>query len=128
VAEHEINNGVPDEADFTIMEVVERQMSEEKLYTDTTLSLDSLAQKLDIKRHYLSEAINRCTKKSFNTFINEYRIKEAIRLLSKSDAKNFSIDQIAFDSGFNNRISFHRVFKKITGLSPTEFRKNVVDG
>jgi YesN/AraC family two-component response regulator len=115
----------PDEIDFLIMNSIEKLMSEEKLYTDTALTLEWLAKKLNSKRHYVSAAINNCTQKSYNTFINEYRIKEAIQLLSKENAKIFSIDQVAFDAGFNDRKNFYKVFKKMTGLSPTEFRNNV---
>jgi len=51
-------------------------------------------------------------------------MKEAIRLLSDKKFKTGSLDEIALAIGFNDRKSFHRVFKKITGLSPMEFRKN----
>jgi len=123
--ENVAQNGLPDEADFLLMKEIEKLMQEDKLYRDTSLSVNMLAQKLGTKRPYVSIAINHCTKKNFNTFINEYRIKEAIQLLSKKDANKFTIDAIAFDVGFNNRINFYRIFKKMTGLSPVEFRKNV---
>jgi len=113
-------NGMPDEFDRSMMTDIEKLMSEEHLYRDPTLSVDLLAQKIGAKRHYVSNAINLCTDKSFNTFVNEYRIKEAIQLLSKTDAP--TIDMIAFETGFNDRQNFYRVFKKMTGLSPTEFR------
>ncbi|MDR0831083.1 MAG: helix-turn-helix domain-containing protein [Prevotellaceae bacterium] len=123
--EDKIQNVPPDDIDFSIMHNIEKLITEEKLYLDSTLTLESLSQKLNITRHYVSAAINHCTQKGFNTLINEYRIKEAIKIMSKKDAKNLSIDQITFDVGFNNRINFYRVFKKIVGLSPTEFRRNV---
>ena len=98
-------------------------MQEDKLYKDAECSIDLLAKKLEAKRHYISNAINRCTNKSLSTYVNEYRIKEAIQLLSKNDADAPTIDAIAFDIGFNDRHIFYRVFKKITGVSPTEFRR-----
>jgi AraC-like DNA-binding protein len=116
----------PDETDLSIMKEIEKVMQEDKLYRNAELSMDLLTRKLHAKRHYISTAINRCTNKSFNTFVNEYRIKEAIQILSKNSTGAFTIDAIAFDVGFNNRINFYRVFKIMTGLSPTEFRKNVV--
>jgi AraC-like DNA-binding protein len=118
-------NKLPDETDFSIMKVIEKLMSDEKLYTDISLTLDILALRLGAKRRFVSNAINNCTTKSFNAFINEYRLKEAIRLLSKKDFNLLSIDQISFNAGFGDRHNFYRVFKKTTGLSPTEFRKNV---
>ena len=126
IVEHEKHNESPDEVDFLIMKEIEKRMFEDKLYRDAALSVDLLANKLNAKRHNVSIAINRCMKKSFNSFVNEYRIKEAIQLLSKNDFNSLTIDTIAFDVGFNDRHNFYRVFKKMTGLSPTEFRKNVV--
>jgi AraC-like DNA-binding protein len=117
--------GIEFEVDLLIMKEIEKLMLEDKLYRDTTLSVDLLAHKLKAKRYYISMTINRCMSKSFNTFINEYRIKEAIQLLSKNENNTFKIDSIAFDVGFNDRKSFHRVFKKMTGLSPTEFKRNI---
>jgi len=122
--EKEKPTDLSDSADTTIMKDIERLMSEEKLFREITLSVDSLAHKLGVKRYYISEAINHCTQKSFNTFVNEYRIKEAIRLLSAKENEAIPIDDIAFDSGFNDRKNFYRVFKKMTGLSPSGFRNN----
>ena len=116
----------PDETDFFIMKEIERWMTEEKIYKDSSLSVGLLAQIIGMKRHNVSIAINKCAKKSFNTFINEYRIKEAIQLLSKPNAKYFTVDSIAYDCGFTDRKNFYRVFKKITGLSPTEFKNNII--
>ena len=116
--------GIPDETDLSIIKAIEQLMLGEKRYKDYSLSIDSLANTLGIKRYLVSGVINRCAKKSFNTFINEFRIKEAIRLLSEKENKTIHIDDIAYDSGFNDRKNFYRVFKKMTGLSPTEFRNN----
>ena len=123
----ETHHGIPDETDFLVMNRIEQIMSEEKLYKNALLSIDSLAHKLGVKRHEVSGAINHCKKKSFNAFVNEYRIKEAVRLLSQEDTEAFSIDYFAFDAGFTDRTNFYRVFKKMTGLSPTEFKKNRKD-
>jgi YesN/AraC family two-component response regulator len=121
------NQNEPDETDALIMNDIAHFMTEKKVFRDASLSVDLLAHQINAKRHYVSMAINRCTKKNFNTFVNEYRIKEAIRILSKKHLQTFSIEGIAFDSGFNDSRNFHRVFKKMTGLSPTEFLNNITD-
>jgi YesN/AraC family two-component response regulator len=121
----EKQNDTPDETDLLIMKEIEKAMQDDKRYIDSELSIDSLAHILGAKKHYIPRAINRCTNKNFNTFVNEYRIKEAIRILSDNDAHTLTLDSVAFDVGFTDRWNFYRVFKKMTGLSPTEFRKNM---
>jgi AraC-like DNA-binding protein len=116
----------PDDVDFLIMKDIEHLMMEEKLYRDNMLSVELLAQKLGAKRHYVSTAINHCRNKSFNTFVNEYRIKEAVRRISDC-SERFSFEGIAFEIGFSDRTNFYRVFKKMTGLSPAEFRDNLLN-
>lgn len=115
----------PEESDKLIMERIEKAMSEEKIYRSTDLTRDTLAETLRFNSYYVSQALNRCTGKNFNTYINEYRVKEAIRIMSEADSDNLTIDGIAFESGFNDRTSFYRSFKKITGLSPGEFRRSL---
>jgi AraC-like DNA-binding protein len=120
-------NVAPDEVDFMLLKDIEKLMLENKLYRNTELSVDLVAQELGVKKHYVPFAINHCANKSFNTFVNEYRIKEAIQLLSDSNAHKETIDSIAFDVGFTDCYNFYRVFKKMTGLSPTEFRRVIND-
>ncbi|MDR2058379.1 MAG: helix-turn-helix domain-containing protein [Dysgonamonadaceae bacterium] len=72
----------------------------------------------------VSEAINTVCKCNFNTFINDYRIKFAVTILSNSDYDKYSLEQIAEISGFSNRQSFYTSFKNKTGLTPAAFCKN----
>jgi AraC-like DNA-binding protein len=123
--ENQEGQPVPDKADSALMEAVELLMKKEKLYKDSGITLSSVAEKLEVSRNYVSNAINHCTGKNFNTYINEYRVKEAIRILSEDLLKRRSIDDVAIEAGFNDRHTFSRTFKKITGLSPTSFRNSL---
>lgn len=114
---------VPDSADRTIMEKVEQLMSEKKLFVNSDLSMEVLAAELGLDRRHVSSAINVCTNKNFYAYLNEYRVKEAIRLMS--DSNDLTIDAIAYDSGFNDRRTFHRIFKQFTGLTPAAFRNSL---
>lgn len=125
VCEEKIEN-VSSEEDRILMRKVYEVVIKEKIFKDLDLTLDSLSKKMDINRNYLSKAINRTTGKNFNTYINEHRVKEAIKLLSSEKSDIISIDAIALEVGFNNRTSFYQSFKKITGLSPSDFRNNRV--
>ena len=109
--------------DIIIMESVKNAISAGKLYKQHNLTLDTLASITELNRYYISGAMNRCEGKHFNAFINEYRVKEAIHLISDKKNTSATIEEIAYGSGFNDRTSFYRSFKKITGLSPAEFRK-----
>lgn len=116
---------LPDSTDRTIMEKIEQLMNNKKLYTNAELSLDMLATELGMRRRYVSGAINVCTSKNFFTYVNEYRVKEAIRLMSDAGNEDRTIDAIGFDSGFNDRKTFHRIFKQFTGLTPGAFRDSL---
>ena len=126
VSMEKIIDDLPSEEDRIVMEKVYEAVVKEKVFKDLDLTLDSLAKSIDINRNYLSKAINRTTGKNFNTYINEHRVKEAIKLLSSEKSDIISIDAIALEVGFNNRTSFYQSFKKITGLSPSSFRNNRV--
>jgi len=114
----------PTKEDMALMKQVYELISKDKIFKNSDLTLDSMAKHMNINRNYLSKAINQTTGKNFNTYINEYRVKEAINILSNKKSDVISIDAIAFDVGFNNRTSFYQSFKKITGLSPSDFRNN----
>lgn len=113
------------ETDHIIMESVEKAMTADSLYKHAGLSLDLLSEHVGHKRYYISAALNHCTGKNFNTYVNEYRVKEAIRIMSEKTDTIPTIDSISMEAGFNDRKTFHRVFKKVTGLSPGDFRRNM---
>ncbi|MDL2240883.1 helix-turn-helix domain-containing protein [Bacteroidales bacterium OttesenSCG-928-K22] len=120
-----INETTPDSTDSTIMELIEELMKEKKLYNNPDLTINTLSTELGISKRYISIAINKCTGKNFNNYINEYRIKEAIRIMSEPGSKKYTIDSIAYDTGFNDRQTFHRIFKQNTGITPALFRANL---
>lgn len=99
-------------------------MSDGRRYTDPSLTLDSLAKEVGVNRNVLSGAINTVAGRNFNNFVNEYRVKEAVRVLSAPN-NNIYIDEIYEQVGFNSRTSFYRAFKSFTGLSPTEYKRQI---
>lgn len=109
--------------DLAIMSRIFSFVVGQKQYTSPGLNLEMLAEHLGINRKYLSKAINSATGKNFNTYINEHRVKEAIRLLSDSGNKFLSVDYIGIQVGFSNRSSFYESFRKLTGISPSQFKK-----
>lgn len=109
--------------DLAVMSRIFSVVVGQKLYTSLGFNLEILSEHLGINRKYLSKAINNATGKNFNTYINEYRVKEAIRLLSDPANKFLSVDDIGKQVGFSNRNSFYESFRKMTGISPSQFKK-----
>jgi AraC-like DNA-binding protein len=85
------------------------------------ISLDSIADKLDISRSYLSRYFKEKTGEYFVDYVNSVRIDKAKQLLVQPDIR---IQEAALLVGYQNANSFNRMFKKFTGLTPSEFRKN----
>jgi len=102
------------------------KISNEKLYTDPTLTLKKLAELLSIPYYQLSQIINQKMEKNFTDFINEYRIEEAKSLLANPAYRDEKIESIAYDSGFNTPSSFYAAFNKFIGSTPTQYRKMVI--
>lgn len=95
-------------------------LMEEKIFCDEDLSLERMSKLLDIRPDQLSYLINRKYTQNFNQFVNGHRIAYAKdRLLH--DRKRSVLD-IAFESGFNSKSSFHSEFRRIVGMTPSEFR------
>jgi AraC-like DNA-binding protein len=123
-SESEISNEKDAEECHLLIQRASDFLLKDKNFKNLDLTLDFLSKELSVNRNYLSRAINRTTGKNFNNYINEYRVKEAIKMMSDEKMSLLSIDSIALEVGFGNRISFYQAFKKITGLSPSEFRDN----
>lgn len=98
-------------------------MQEEKPYIDSELTLGRLAEMLDISPHNLSEIINSSLNQNFFDFINKYRVEAVKQNLLDPSQKHFTVIAIAFDAGFNSKTAFNTIFKKHTGHTPSQFRK-----
>jgi len=97
-------------------------MEHKKPYLDSDLTIHDLSRQTGIPRHYITEVLNEKYKRNFFTFINEYRVKEAIARMSAPEFKNYTILAIAFDSGFNSKSTFNTFFKNFTGKTPSGYR------
>ncbi len=114
-------SSLTDEESKTIMSELSTIMTEEKAYMDSELNIVSLAEKLSISRHHLSQVINRQTGKNFYEYINNYRINEIIFMLQSGFNENKNILDVAYRSGFDSKSAFYKYFRKITGMSPREY-------
>jgi AraC-like DNA-binding protein len=98
-------------------------MEKEKMYLDNDLNLPTLAEKLGIGIHEASFLINETAGDNFYNYINKYRVEEAKRLLASTKMEQLNILGIAFASGFNSKTTFNTTFKRMVGISPSQFSK-----
>ncbi|WPV00703.1 helix-turn-helix domain-containing protein [Mucilaginibacter sp. cycad4] len=84
-----------------------------------------LAEKLGLTTHDLSRIINTVLKTSFNDFINGYRVAEVTCKMQDAAYDHFTLEGIAYDSGFNSLSTFHRAFKQLTGETPAAYKKQL---
>lgn len=98
-------------------------MEEGKLYLQSELTLQDLAEKLDIPPYQVTQSINEGLGKNFYDLVNGYRVEEAKRLLSDPASRNNKVLTIGMDAGFNSKTTFNTVFKKFTGLTPSDFKE-----
>lgn len=106
-----------------VLEPLLHLMKNEKPYLDPELSIVTLSAKLNMHPHKLSKLINSQLHQNFFDFINKYRIDEFKNLALDAEHKQYSILAIAFDAGFNSKASFNRIFKNITGHTPSQYIK-----
>lgn len=102
---------------------LEALMQEKHLYRDAALTLPTLADALAITPHMLSQLLNVRIGKSFFVYVNGYRVDALKRSLA--DAPDRGVLELAFEVGFSSKSSLNSVFKKLTGTTPTEYRKTI---
>jgi AraC-like DNA-binding protein len=97
----------------------------EEPFLDPELSLGKLAKMLHLTSHQLSYVINNGFNQNFYGYINKFRVDKAKKLLIEdNNLEKYSMIGIAFESGFNSKTAFNTAFKKITGQTPSEFKKS----
>lgn len=114
-----------DEADKTeLLNAVIGVMNSNDEYLQPDFSIDRLAELAGSKSKLVSQVINERQGCNFNSFVNEFRIREACRRISDIDRYGrLTLDAISKSVGFRARSSFFTAFKGVTGLTPSEFQK-----
>ena len=98
-------------------------MTLKKPFLDSEFSLIKLANELQTTPHLISYTINNGFNENFYQFINRYRIEESKKLLLDPSKNNLTLIGIGYEVGFNSKSAFNTTFKKITGKTPSEFKK-----
>lgn len=113
----------PDTFEKQDLEHIQTFMRESNPYTDPDLSLNQLSERLQIPPRRLSYLINAFLGQNFMGFINNHRIEKAKSRLQHPKDKGETILEVMYEVGFNSKSSFNTLFKRKTGLTPSEYRK-----
>lgn len=102
-------------------------MTLDKVYQDSNLNMTILSEKTGLSNSYLSQIINQKEGKNFFDFINGYRVKDVQEKIIDPKFEHYTILAIAQEAGFKSKSTFNNFFKKTTGKTPSEYRKQVKD-
>jgi AraC-like DNA-binding protein len=105
-----------------LLDRLQQHMQTTKPYLEPELTLEELSARLSLRPKILSQVINENTGQNFFDFINRYRIGEAKRMLTDPTDKKITVQEVLYVVGFNSKSSFNTLFKKYTGVTPSEFK------
>ncbi|NND61962.1 MAG: helix-turn-helix transcriptional regulator [Flavobacteriaceae bacterium] len=91
-------------------------------FLNPNITLDSVANELNLSSGHLSKIINTDMGTSFKDYVNKLRVEEAKRYLTDPDFVNYTLVAIGLEAGFNSKSAFNASFKKITGMTPSQFK------
>ena len=103
-----------------LSEKLENIMNGKSLYKNPNLSLQDVSQEMNISTHQLSQFLNNNLNKNFTSFVNEFRIKEACKIITSND--KLTLESVGYDVGFNSKSTFFSAFKKHTGTTPLNYQ------
>lgn len=114
-----------DEDKTNILLAIEKVMDDSSVFCNSDFSLEILSDMINSNSNYVSQVINDTFGKNFRSYINEYRIKEALRLFSSPDHSKYSIETISEMVGFKSKSTFNKLFLKATGVTPSFYFKSM---
>ena len=105
--------------DQSLINDISRLLNARNLYQDPDLSLSRIARRLSVPARRVSEAINRELGLNVSQFVNEHRIRAAMKGLRDED---MPIADVMLEAGFRTKSNFNREFKRVTGETPQTYR------
>ncbi len=116
------NSGLTTSFSTELKEELVKLLEVEKVYRQNTIKLETIADRLGTTRHNASQVINEHFGLNFFELINKYRVEEAMELL-RTNKDNLNIIDIAYEVGYNNKVTFNKSFKRFSNLTPSQFMK-----
>lgn len=114
------NSGLTQSYSLELKDTMLKLFEDEKIFNQNDVNLDYLAERLGTTRHSTSQIINEHFNLNFFELINHYRIKEATKILTEDPSRN--IIDVAYEVGYNNRVTFNKSFKKENEVTPSQFK------
>lgn len=115
----------PSVASSGISEKLKQAIQTEKAYLNPNLMLSDLATEMNITSKELSKHINESLGMNFSEFINFYRVQEVKILMASAEASKYTLVTLAEKAGFRSKSSFNETFKKVTGITPSAYKKEI---
>lgn len=125
VEEKTESKDVQDDAISSQISTLKQYMAEKEPFLDPSLTIQELANQIDIPVRELSVLINHHMDQHFFDFVNEYRIQKAMGILKDQARSQLTVLEILYEVGFNSKSSFNTSFKKHTNLTPTAYRNTL---
>nr|WP_315232853.1 helix-turn-helix domain-containing protein [uncultured Flavobacterium sp.] len=122
VEEKTASKNVQDDAVSSQISILKQYMAQKEPFLDPSLTIQELANQIDIPVRDLSVLINHHIDQHFFDFVNEYRIQKAMGILKDQSRSQLTVLEILYEVGFNSKSSFNTSFKKHTNLTPTAYR------
>lgn len=97
---------------------------DDRMYKDCNVTIYSLAANLGCKKNELTEYFNLSQHTNFRTWLSDIRFNEAVRMMKENP--EFSNDAISTECGFSSHTQIYRIFKQMTGLSPSQWREQMI--
>lgn len=119
------NSSLKEEEKTRLLSRIEKVMEEPEIFCKPDFSLKMLADLTQSNTNYVSQTVNETFRKNFQSYLNEHRIREACRLMADPENRRYSIETIAVMAGFKSKSSFNDTFKRITGVPPSVYLKNI---
>jgi AraC-like DNA-binding protein len=114
---------LPEEVLNRYQRKLESVMSQQKAYLENDMTLVQLAERLAMPTHHLSQLLNERLGMNFFDYVNQLRVERAKKLLRDPAKAKQPILELAFEAGFNSKSTFNSFFKRVSGHSPSAYRK-----
>jgi len=114
-------SGLTEGLSYELKQQLLKLLHEEKIYKINNINLEMLSERLETNRHSASQVINEHFNMNFFNLINKFRIQEALEIFKNDKNGNLNIIDVAYDVGYNNKVTFNKAFKEEMGITPSKF-------